>query len=342
MPDPFPDGVDCAECPWRDYLEAAPPNDVTQAAAEILALINARPQTPRAAEIEAIIAKVVASPPVVPALSAEQQPDQPQGMIAVHRDHWRQLLDDWLAKVAISGCMRGDAPGEKEATAASDAALEAIQELEDDLCALRATSWPDVVMLSDILLRNKFDLFDRPNTNGLYDADFEATLERGAVCQGEAVDDVIAALLRGIRDVTLAQAGFGPWRRLDQHRMIRDLAPPERGGNHSASRDTGRLATDLRAAMVRESELSVTMDVPDGPAYDEARAAYEANWQHLRALVAQIPSPPRTFADIALRAEVAFHCSGGGSDGTMSELDAKDIFLWSAAHLVQSVLQFKP
>ena len=53
----------------------------------------------------------------------------------------------------------------------------------------------------------------------------------------------------------------------------------------------------------------------------------------------EIPNPARTFADIALGAEIALHCADRDPNGSMKELD-EDMFHASAARLIAAVLQF--
>ena len=53
-----------------------------------------------------------------------------------------------------------------------------------------------------------------------------------------------------------------------------------------------------------------------------------------------MPNPPRTFADIALMAEIAFHYADHEVNGCMEELDDDDKFISSSARLIEAVLHF--
>jgi hypothetical protein len=57
-------------------------------------------------------------------------------------------------------------------------------------------------------------------------------------------------------------------------------------------------------------------------------------------LAMRIPSPPRRFEDLALLAEVALHYADCIGERRMKELDDDDVFVSSAARLIEAVLQF--
>jgi hypothetical protein len=68
------------------------------------------------------------------------------------------------------------------------------------------------------------------------------------------------------------------------------------------------LAAELRAAMAAEraaAEIAAAAEV--GPDDDAAEATRMQRHAEARALVGRLPSPPRTFGDIALLAEYAAH-----------------------------------
>jgi len=105
-----------------------------------------------------------------------------------------------------------------------------------------------------------------------------------------------------------------------------------------AERDA--LAAEIRAALSPENAAVAACGELLGPAFDRAEALLEKCSEELRALASQIPSPPRTFDDLALMAEVAFHYADHDVDGRMEELDDDDLFHASAARLIEAVLEF--
>jgi hypothetical protein len=101
------------------------------------------------------------------------------------------------------------------------------------------------------------------------------------------------------------------------------------------------LAAEIRAAMAQEdAAIAACGDLDAGPAFDKADALVDKCRDELRALVARLPNPPRTFADIALMAEIAFHYADHEVSGCMEELDDDDKFISSSARLIEAVLQF--
>jgi hypothetical protein len=267
-------------------MSERPITPTEQAADAIVALINSRVQSPSKVEIVAILDESFGKS----AGASSLRGGEPAGVIAAHREEWSRLFADWYAKVDIAGDMRPDAPGEKDATAAADAALDVLQDLETDLCELRATRWEDIAMLADILLRNEFD----PPRNGLWDESCEAYLDGGPTLEGEWIDHITARLLRAIRDVMLAQASFGPWRRLDQHRMIRDLAPPERDLDLHLRQWDAAVRQCLNAKP-QDDERAKVVD-------DEICTQTERVWAR----------PVRSWDDVILRVAVAVHWNEPG------------------------------
>jgi len=105
--------------------------------------------------------------------------------------------------------------------------------------------------------------------------------------------------------------------------------------------ETSPLPQQLRAAMAAETAAGTACyELPDGPALDSAVALYDRCHAEVLALARQIPSPPRRFEDLALLAEVAFHYADCIGEGQMKELDDDDVFMSSAARLIEAVLQF--
>ena len=169
-----------------------------QAADAIIHLINSRVQSPTRAELAAIIdGHYGGGGPVA-------KPGEGSA-IAARRAEWSRLRANWAANVAVSGSMMPDAPGEKEAMAKTSAAYDLVRELERTLCQRRATSWCDVSMLGDILFANLYQTLP----DGLYDTQSDAALKSGPIVQGDEIEEIIAILLRAIRDVTIREARHG-------------------------------------------------------------------------------------------------------------------------------------
>jgi hypothetical protein len=112
-------------------------------------------------------------------------------------------------------------------------------------------------------------------------------------------------------------------------------------GWHDASDESAELATEVRAAMARaDAATAACGNLHAGPAFDKAEALAIKRSDELRALVARLPSPPRTFGDIALMAEIACHYADRDANGRMEDLDDDDGFHASAARLIEAILQF--
>jgi hypothetical protein len=72
----------------------------------------------------------------------------------------------------------------------------------------------------------------------------------------------------------------------------------------------------------------------------EADAVIDKACEDLVALDAEIPRPPRSFADLVARAQIAFAAGEVREDGTLGEAEDGDIFEGPAARLVEDVLRF--
>jgi hypothetical protein len=72
----------------------------------------------------------------------------------------------------------------------------------------------------------------------------------------------------------------------------------------------------------------------------EADAVIDKAFEDLQALEAEIPRPPRSFADLVALAQVAFAAGEVQEDGTLAETANGDIFEGPAARLVEDVLRF--
>jgi len=102
------------------------------------------------------------------------------------------------------------------------------------------------------------------------------------------------------------------------------------------------LAAEIRAAMARKTAAETACGkLHAGPEFDRAEALAHKRCDELRALVDRLPSPPRTFGDLAFMAEIAAHYAVRHANGRMHalELDNGDMFDLSAARLIEAVLQ---
>ena len=66
----------------------------------------------------------------------------------------------------------------------------------------------------------------------------------------------------------------------------------------------------------------------------------DADWDEIYRLEAQIPNPPRSFADVVARAELAYFGCDKGLDNRTMDLDAEDCWEGPVARLIEAVLQF--
>jgi hypothetical protein len=101
------------------------------------------------------------------------------------------------------------------------------------------------------------------------------------------------------------------------------------------------LPAQVRSAMAAESTASRgCVEREDDRASDGAEVVYQRRLTELLVLISRIPNQPRTFEDIVLLAEVAFHFAECDDNGRMAEIDDDDVFLSAAARVVQAVLDF--
>ena len=143
----------------------------------ILALINSRPSSLTMAEIAAIIASKVSSPP----MSAD---------VAAHWGEWDTLLRNVGAK--ITDCSL-TAPGTFAAVASAQALLE---ELEDNIMAKPRADIAHIGLLAQIVYRRAYDT----ETGRMHERDSDEVLAHGLIVSHDVVDPPLAALLRAIRD----------------------------------------------------------------------------------------------------------------------------------------------
>jgi hypothetical protein len=90
----------------------------------------------------------------------------------------------------------------------------------------------------------------------------------------------------------------------------------------------------IRAAIAR-------VDEAERAGEDAADAVASTGWDELYRLEEQIPNPPQSFADLLIRAELAyFGADKERDDRTMSALEKGDCLGGPAARLIEAVLQF--
>src|SRR5262245_57540265 len=93
--------------------------------------------------------------------------------------------------------------------------------------------------------------------------------------------------------------------------------------------------------MARYDEaVGVQAKLYPGAEHDAAEAEVMRWTATLKELEAQVPNPPRSYADLVLLAEIGRHGANLGRDGRMAELDANDVFARPAARLIEAVLHF--
>jgi hypothetical protein len=154
-----------------------------EAAAQIVALINSSPQSPRQDEIAAVISKVAPPTPDI---------DQPK-----HRAEWDTLLAASNAAWVRNGEI-ANTGGSNNAVQATEAEASAADQRLDD-CARRIWEEPvhgpgDIRLLADICFRVLWsdEELDGPNADTLLDAG--PAHDVSGICA-----EALAALLRGIR-----------------------------------------------------------------------------------------------------------------------------------------------
>jgi hypothetical protein len=161
---------------------------VDQAAADILALINAQPRTPTQQEIALLIADRMGA-------SLDRAGG---GAIVARRSEWSRLRADYNAKSEVYG--HDDKAESKDV---ADKAYERLEMLEDEIRALPPAGLADIAMLAEIL-------FNRAYATGLpctlLEPESEAFLAAGPHGQGGSIDEAMTVLLRAIRDLSRREA----------------------------------------------------------------------------------------------------------------------------------------
>ena len=95
------------------------------------------------------------------------------------------------------------------------------------------------------------------------------------------------------------------------------------------------LGRKLRADLAR-FDAWLGEDVSDAD-WDDV---WGSDWNEIYRLEAQIPNPPRSFADVVARAELAYFGCDKGLDNRTMDLDAEDCWEGPVARLIEAVLQF--
>jgi len=130
-------------------------------------------------------------------------------------------------------------------------------------------------------------------------------------------DQAIAQLIHGV----LQLAGSD---------IDKAMAPAEAPALH-----VSELGRKLRADLARFDAWS-GKDVSDAD-WDDV---FASDWDEIYRLEAQIPNPPRSFADVVARAELAYFGADKGPDNRTMDLDEGDCWEGPVARLIEAVLQF--
>lgn len=252
--------------------EATPANTAQtltpqQAAAEIVALINASPRSPWPDEIEAIVARVAGS-------AASHAHDE---ALAVDRATWRKLVIEAEATLHAKDLLVGE-PRLPAAEAVSDAAFERLRAFEASIWERPARSLADLPFLADLLVYQLWPGYSMTEAfPGNDPLDLDALFEAGPYCQDD--DGRTGVLLRAIRDL---------------------IGMPKPMDASDAA-----LLDKVRAAIRREeTEGRRYISGDDG---DAQTAVCNSCWDDLHAIQKQIPFPPVTAAQMLMHAEIAYH-----------------------------------
>ena len=112
--------------------------------------------------------------------------------------------------------------------------------------------------------------------------------------------------------------------------LAKAIAPAEAPALH-----VSELGRKLRADLER-FDAWLGKDVSDAD-WDDV---WGSDWNEIYRLEAQIPNPPRSFADVVARAELAYFGCDKGLDNRTMDLDAEDCWEGPVARLIEAVLQF--
>jgi hypothetical protein len=98
------------------------------------------------------------------------------------------------------------------------------------------------------------------------------------------------------------------------------------------------LARRIRQAIDRTAQAEFAAS--EGEARPHLDAVVRQCWAELEALEAQIPSPPRSPADLLMRAEIAFFWTDKGPDGDLLPFASMDGFEQASVQLIEAVMQY--
>jgi hypothetical protein len=157
---------------------------INRAADAILALINSRPASPSKAEIAAIIAGNVISPPA-------------SRNVAVRREEWSRLVAEFEAACEISGELAETTPEGAAAEAVTQATAARYNAFCERLWAVPPAQ-ADIGLLAEVLYHQCH------NGSTLTASDADEHMEEGPASCGGPVDAAQAALLKAIRAQYLA------------------------------------------------------------------------------------------------------------------------------------------
>jgi hypothetical protein len=287
---------------------------VEQAAAEIIRLINAKPTSPRADEIESIIARVEGEPVIYTCSACTHRAlDEPQKFanfdeaLDDDRRAWRRLI------IALEKAIEksDDNPNDAALEQIKDAAFDRLRAFERAIWSRPARTFADIAFLADLAVYQMWPGYSLTEEfPGNDPKTIQELIAEGAQCEGGTVDEAISALLKAIRNV---------------------LSPPR-----TPSPSDAALTKTVRSAIVAHMEAEAAYEKADGS--KALAAACRDRARDLWAVLDQIPYPPRSPVHVLLHAEAAHHGSIKDDNGRLIENDTDDIFERPATRLVEAVL----
>jgi hypothetical protein len=247
-----------------------------RAAAKIVELINTRPRTPTQQDIAAVLAKELAAATEPSHLSQRALADLARWDEAM-REYLGAYYEDENAEISIS---------EEQL----EAELEQFSAVCRELWARPVRDWSDLVVLAAIAVYWNADSDDsEPYPDGVLNEDDDPAIG--------ADQNSLGFVVRGICE--LAGLHFDVRGRLLT--SLKSQASP-------ADEPLPQLAIDIRDKI---GELRAAYDrlgpIDDAHAFRVVEAEIKALIGELNALDAQIPNPPRSFADVTMRAEIALY-----------------------------------
>ena len=280
---------------------------VQQAAAEILALVNASPRTPWPSEVEAIVAKAAQ----VKIYRDLDGPDVHDGVPHVDHAVWRKLVIEAEDTLSAKDLLVGD-PRLPVAEATSDAAYERRHAFEAAIWARPARTLSDIAFLADLLVYQRWPGYALSEAfPGNDPVDPKALFEGGPWCEGKTAETALAALLCAIRDV---------------------IGLPKPDVSDAA------LLAKVRTAIVREiaaAQISMHDETKDTRITQEFSDA----WDDLHAIQRALPYPPRTATQMLCHVEIAYHGADKNHDGTL-DIAEDDCCEGTAGRLVEAAMAY--